>query len=104
MFPQDQLAEILAAPFFAALNPQTLEALLPELQPTRLPGGEVLFHAGESGDAMFVVLSGRLRVTVPLVNGAETIREIARGEIVGELAFLCDEARPPRIPAIRDPS
>ncbi|HEX9452780.1 MAG TPA: cyclic nucleotide-binding domain-containing protein, partial [Candidatus Binatia bacterium] len=102
MFPQDQLAEILAAPFFAALNPQTLEALLPELQLTRLPGGEVLFHAGAAGDAMFVVLSGRLRVTVPHVNGAETIREIARGESVGELALLTGEARSATIRAIRD--
>src|SRR5258706_13667489 len=101
MFPQDQLAEILAAPFFAALNPQTLEALLAELQPTRLPGGEVLFHAGESGDAMFVVLSGRLRVTVPLVNGAETIREIARGESVGERALLTGEARSATVRANR---
>ena len=102
MFPQDQLAEILAAPFFAALSPQTLEVLLPELQPTRLPGGEVLFHAGAAGDAMFVVLSGRLRVSVPHSNGAEAIREIARGESVGELALLTGEARSATIRAIRD--
>jgi len=102
MFRQDQLAEILAAPFFAALNPQTLEALLPELQPTRLPGGEVLFHAGSPGDAMFVVLSGRLRVTVPHGNGAESIREIARGESVGELALLTGEVRSATVRAIRD--
>jgi predicted acylesterase/phospholipase RssA/CRP-like cAMP-binding protein len=102
MLPQDKLAKIFAAPFFAALSPQTLGALLPELQPTRLPGGEVLFHAGESGDAMYVVLSGRLRVIVPHVDGAETIRELARGESVGELALLTGEARSATIRAIRD--
>ncbi|HWH79561.1 MAG TPA: cyclic nucleotide-binding and patatin-like phospholipase domain-containing protein [Candidatus Binatus sp.] len=103
MFPQDKLAELKAAPFFAALSRQTLEVLLPELRSKVLPGGAVLFRQGELGDSMFFVLSGRLRVAVPHGNhNDETFREIARGESVGELALLTGEPRSATIRAIRD--
>src|SRR5438445_7373157 len=54
--------------------------------------GTVLIQQGRPSDALYIVLSGELAVTV---NGDKP-REVARigcGEIVGELSFL--DARPP---------
>jgi NTE family protein len=103
MFSQDKLAELAATPFFAALTPSALDELRSELQVISLSGGEILFRAGDAGDSMYVVLSGRLRVSVERSNGSEEIiREIGRGESVGELALLTGEARSATIRAIRD--
>src|SRR5262245_9630807 len=103
MFPQDKLADLSAPPFFTALDPSTIEQLLAELELNHLRGGEILFRAGEAGDSMYIVLSGRLRVSVQRSNGSEeVIREIARGESVGELALLTGETRSATIRAIRD--
>lgn len=103
MFSQDKLAELAATPFFAALTPAAFHELLSELQVISLSGGEVLFRAGAAGDSMYIVLSGRLRVSVERADGVEEgIREIARGDSVGELALLTGEARSATIRAIRD--
>jgi len=103
MFPQDKLAELSATPFFAALNAATLDELLTELKLIHLPGGDILFRAGDAGDSMYVVLSGRLRVSIDgSEGGMETIRELSRGDSVGELALLTGETRSATIRAIRD--
>jgi predicted acylesterase/phospholipase RssA/CRP-like cAMP-binding protein len=103
MFSPDKLAELTATPLFAGLTPCAFDELLSELQVTSLSGGAILFRAGDAGDSMYVVLSGRLRVSVECADGAEEIiREIARGESVGELALLTGEARSATIRAIRD--
>ena len=81
-------------PFFAGLDPATLNQLLADLEPVHLPGGALLFAADAAGDSMYVVLSGRLRVTIDRNDGApESLRELARGETVGELALLTGESR-----------
>ena len=103
MFPQDKLAELSAMPFFAALNVATLNELSTELKLFQLQGGAVLFRAGDAGDSMYVVLSGRLRVSIDGNDrGGETIRELSRGDSVGELALLTGETRSATIRAIRD--
>ncbi|MGH7810181.1 MAG: cyclic nucleotide-binding and patatin-like phospholipase domain-containing protein [Candidatus Binatia bacterium] len=103
MFPRDKLDDLCATPFFAAFSPASIDDLLPQLALTQVPGGEILFRAGDDGDAMYVVLSGRMRASVERCDGAEeVIREIARGESIGELALLTGEPRSATIRAIRD--
>lgn len=68
-----------------------------------LPGGAILFRAGDAADSMYVVLSGRLRIFTPRPNGTqEAIREIGRGETIGELALLTGNPRSATAQAIRD--
>jgi predicted acylesterase/phospholipase RssA/CRP-like cAMP-binding protein len=103
MLSRAQRTELLATEIFANLNHSATDQLLAELQFVHLPGGATLFHAGDHGDCMYVVLSGRLRVLLEAVNGSnETLRELSRGDSVGELALLTDEPRSATIRAIRD--
>jgi NTE family protein/lysophospholipid hydrolase len=54
----------------------------------RLEAGDVLFHKGDPGDALFVVASGEISLGVP--------RELARlgeGSFFGEIALLADQPR-----------
>jgi CRP-like cAMP-binding protein len=55
---------------------------------------EVLFHEGDPGDTMHLILSGRLavRVTTPLGHVA-TLQVLSVGDAFGELALLDPDAR-----------
>ena len=103
MFPLEKLPDLASATLFRTVDPAALESLLPSLEWVYLPGGETLFRAGDSGDSMYVVLAGRLRIITQGTEGNdEAIREVARGESVGELALLTGKARSATVRAIRD--
>lgn len=68
-----------------------------------LPSGRLLFQSGEVGDAVYLLVNGRLRVCQPNGNGSERVlREVSRGGTVGELAVFTGEARTANVYAVRD--
>ncbi len=64
------------------MNPAELFAL--EEKPIVLAVGEILFQAGDTGDAMYVVLEGSLKVIV----GDKTVEHSQKGAILGEMALV----------------
>ncbi len=97
-----QLALVLTG-LFGELEPEVLLELQDELEWQQLEHGEVLFHQGDPGDAMYFVVNGRLRVVVMLPEGRERlIGEIGPGEIVGEFALLAGEDHSATVYAIRE--
>ena len=54
--------------------------------------GDVLFRQGESGDLMFVIQSGLVRISKFLDGAERTLATFGRGEFIGEMALL--NARP----------
>jgi NTE family protein len=90
-------AQFLArSPLFADLEPALREQLAARSQQLRLAAGEWLFREGDPGDAMYLVRAGRLEV----VTGTSEIvvRELGRGDALGELALL---TRSPRSASVR---
>jgi predicted acylesterase/phospholipase RssA/CRP-like cAMP-binding protein len=68
-----------------------------------VPAGKTIFHRGDSGDAMFVVKSGRLRITGATPSGAEvTLAEIGPRDWAGEIAVLTGQPRSATLTAIVD--
>ncbi|TFH49176.1 MAG: cyclic nucleotide-binding domain-containing protein, partial [Lysobacterales bacterium] len=59
------------------------------LEEVSLAAGEVLFHEGEVGDAVYLVVDGRLRLEA---EGMALISRV-RGDCVGEIALIDDEPR-----------
>lgn len=55
-----------------------------ETDTTNLAPGDTLFQAGETGDAMFVLLEGAMDVVV----GDQVVERSARGAILGEMALI----------------
>ena len=90
------------SPVFRDLRPEVIDLIAGVLEPVVLPGGERLFRQGDPGDAAYVVLSGRLRILREGEAGPTVIREIGRGEVVGEFALLTGDARSATVTAIRD--
>jgi predicted acylesterase/phospholipase RssA/CRP-like cAMP-binding protein len=94
-------------PLFASLDEATRLELAAELEPVDVVAGEVIFRQGDAGDGLFVVVSGRLRVSVaadgPETGGPERVLyDLGRGTIVGEMALVTDRPRAATVHAVRD--
>ena len=51
--------------------------------------GDTLFHRGDIGSAMFVIVAGQVRIVLPGGEGREQVlRVFYPGEVLGELALL----------------
>lgn len=88
---------------FRSLSAATLRQLETHITRVRVRGGETLFEQGDAADCMYVVAYGRLRITIRVGDGEErVIRELGRGEPVGELAILTGDARSATVRVIRD--
>ena len=68
------------------------------LTPVDLRAGDWLFHAGDVGDAMYIVVRGKLEVHV----GDHIVAQLGQGDVVGELALLTGEPRNASVRARRD--
>lgn len=58
-----------------------------------LDAGEVLFREGEQGDQMFVLQSGRVKLTRQTRKGVQTLATLGPGEFFGEMAILNNRPR-----------
>lgn len=96
-------ATLQSTQIFGALDPAVLRALETELTWVTLRSGETLIRQGDPGDCLYVVISGRLRIVLER-DGAEvrTVREVGRGESIGEMALITGEPRAATVYAIRD--
>src|SRR3954465_6486113 len=56
--------------------------------------GEVLFREGESGEVMFVIQSGAVRITKEVGGEAKVLAVLGPGEFLGEMAILKGKPRP----------
>lgn len=55
--------------------------------------GEVLFREGESGDVMFVIQSGAVRITKLVGREQKVLAVLGAGEFLGEMAILNGKPR-----------
>jgi CRP-like cAMP-binding protein len=79
---------------FNVLDGPTLAQVEHELVRERVHGGATLFNQGDEGDSLYVLIHGRLSVSVMTDDGRErVVAEIGRGEVVGEMAVLTGDPR-----------
>jgi len=77
---------------FSPLGEEALLELVDKLKPLQLAKGATLLHEGDPGDGLYLVRTGRLRITAKSEKGDEkTIAYLGRGDAVGELALLTGE-------------
>ena len=89
-------------PFFAPLDDALRLELARGLEPVHVVAGEVVFRQGDAGDGLFLVVSGRLRVTVAAEGTERAVHDLGRGSVVGEIALLTDRPRTATVHAVRD--
>ena len=81
------------------------DALLDALRPldlVLLAGEQPLFEQGDPGEAMFVVVSGRLRQSIALPSGVRELSDARPGDLVGDFSLLNPAPRSATARAVRD--
>ncbi len=99
----DRLLGELLARAFGELDAATLALLREQLAWVEVAGGQTLMRQGEVGDSMYLSVSGRLRAYVS--HEGETprmVRELGRGQVIGEMSLYTDAPRSATVVAIRD--
>ena len=101
--PQDGLLDHHLRAFLGPVDDTALASLREQLEWIEVAAGQTLMAQGEPGDAMYLSISGRLRAYVRDDDGIEhMVREMARGQIIGEMSLYTDEPRSATVVAIRD--
>ena len=90
-------------PFFASFDEGTLVWLARQFEPVHAQAGDAIIAEGDPGDGLYVLLSGRLRVSVGAAGGGERVlHDLGRGAVIGEIALLSDRMRSATVRAVRD--
>ena len=88
---------------FGLRDPQAFRELEEVVEWRHVPAGEVLLRQGEPSDALYVVVTGRLRTAVRGPDGSESVvRETGAFSTVGELGLLTELPRSATVVALRD--
>lgn len=81
-------------PLFGSLPPEDLEGLAALLQPRQYSKGEIIFHAGDVGNGLYIIRKGGVTIRLISSGGKEIILSLLRrGDVFGELALLDGEPR-----------
>lgn len=99
MLPADVSALIGRIPLFAHLTDAQRPTVAEHLRWICLSGGQYLFKAGETADALYLLRSGSLGV----FDGPTTlIRQVSADDCLGEISLLSGEAMRYNVRALRD--
>jgi len=81
-------------PLLARLAESDLQALASRGRVKRYAQGTAIFHEGDAGDAMYVVVEGRVRISLLSGSGGETtLALMGPGDCFGELALFDGKPR-----------
>ena len=76
-------------PLFERMSPEEREELRGIMSQTTLRRGEVLFNEGDSGDRLYILLTGKVKLGHTSVDGRENLLAVlGPGEVVGELTLF----------------
>jgi CRP/FNR family transcriptional regulator, cyclic AMP receptor protein len=78
-----------SAPLFTALDDDAAAAMRASMVEVRLTKGDVLFTEGETGDKLFLIESGKIKLGHTASDGRESlIAVLGAGEMLGELSLF----------------
>jgi small-conductance mechanosensitive channel/CRP-like cAMP-binding protein len=102
-FERELMADLRQVDWLRVLNDDELRLLVPTVSVRQFGAGEMLIRAGEQGDSMFIVRSGKAEVFGYTADGKTVhLRNYARGDFTGEMALMTGEPRNASVRAITD--
>jgi CRP-like cAMP-binding protein len=91
---EDDIAFLERVPTFAQLGFSALQIVAIGSETKRLDDGEVLFRAGETADAGYVIQEGSLKLTKHDPKRSDPSVTLGPGVLIGELALVTETVRP----------
>jgi CRP-like cAMP-binding protein len=98
LFTIERVAIMKSVDMFAETPDHTLASVARIVEEVELTAGQSLFHEGEPGDCLYIVVEGELRVH----SRDRTLTRLGPGRVVGELALLDPEPRSASVAALSD--
>ena len=91
------------ATLFNALDDEAAQALRESMAESRLRRGEVLFHEGDSGDKLYIVTDGKVKLGRTSSDGRENLLAIlGPGQMFGELSLFDPGPRSTTVTAVTE--
>jgi CRP-like cAMP-binding protein len=99
----ERIRSLQSTVLFHELSREDLVDILKKFKEERHPAGTVIFDTNTSGDKVFVIEEGLVRISRVTAFGDETTLDmLGRGEVVGELASIDGQSRSARATCIED--
>jgi CRP/FNR family transcriptional regulator, cyclic AMP receptor protein len=99
----DEQELLRSVPIFSELNEADFSSLAKVSNRRRYPKDSVVFFENEQGDFFFMILEGRIKVTILGDDGREVILSLlGSGDFFGEMALLDNEPRSATAIAVED--
>jgi len=93
------------APLFAGLDEATAELLASAMTTREVVRGHVVFEEGDTGDRLFIVLDGKVKISRAAADGRENLLAVlGPGEMFGELSLFDPGPRSATVTAVTDAS
>jgi CRP-like cAMP-binding protein len=80
-------------PFLSELTQESFIAVARSLSILRLKDGEIVMRQGDTGDSLFLVASGELRVFVDTPQGQRDVARLFENTLFGEMALITGQPR-----------
>lgn len=87
-------------PLFAGLSKEALKIIATKASSVNYLAGDVIIGEGEHGDALYIVVKGRVQVTHESDVGHTALADLVVGDFFGEIALLGDHVRNATVTAI----
>ena len=92
-----------SVPLFESIDDKSARELCELLKTLDCHATQTLFSAGDAGDAMYLIESGRVRISMKSASGDELIlAELGRGDFFGEMALIDGKERSANATAMED--
>jgi uncharacterized membrane protein len=89
-------------PLFESLAPEDLQTLALKLDPRTVAAGEVVFNQGDAGEAMYVIQSGAIEISVGTGKSRVVLATLFEGQYFGELTLFDGAPRSATATAAKD--
>ena len=96
------IAVLKKVPLFASLSEANLQHLASLLRWKSVEKGDMLFRQGDEGTTLYVLMQGRIRISISRRMEKMTLAILGQGEFLGEMALLDGQPRSADASALED--
>ncbi|MBI4083834.1 MAG: cyclic nucleotide-binding domain-containing protein [Candidatus Lambdaproteobacteria bacterium] len=90
---RDTLNKVRRIPFFSEFSDLELVRLLKLCHTRKFQAGEHIFHEGDHGDRLYVVLTGQIELVKARESGPEVLALMNTGDVFGEMSIVDAQPR-----------
>ncbi|MEQ8396200.1 cyclic nucleotide-binding domain-containing protein [Thalassobaculum sp.] len=87
-------------PLFAKIEPAKLKLLAFTSERLTYQPTQTMCHQGDIGDAAYIIIDGEAVVRIGTSAGEIEVARLGKGDVVGEIAILCDVPRTATVQAV----